>query len=609
MPLCLYCTELSQSMLADVADLQSLFQTHLEKITQNLVNFAQVHNPTTNTEPRAKREIAASHLDLGLRWNASDYAIASTQDSGSERRVSIFSEKPKQQQQHAIRKSTSKQSSFMIMSGGEISSPMPELTTTAAAWNQQRPSNATLPQGRRATFSSIEQFDAPENTAASNASLQQRLIRMIRPRQFTDTPESSKDSNVESSALEIGADKLGPRSAAPRRSKSSSGYSAVPDRPSVSRRVNQSQAISSSTGLRDHQTSRTIEKCNSINITSPKSGVASGFGNSTGEDNNDPISSEEGNDPISHRSFRRANYSLETIDSNDQDISRAGTTRSSMDGSAPLLVTRESESGTDSESSQMAKAAAAHLARLKSVRKSSAAAPTTDLPFGWAAMRAATANDAVNGQEGSHLLGNDTLPRDQAAEELNLHGSIHLEHKDQVADFAPIFPPTTLSQTSFSKMPLENAHQPSTKDENFQKYVIASSNASNARALLAQPAHPKTRPAVTDTARVSISFIDETKPPPEGPPPSNTSLLKLQIYLVFFLLPAFDNKGRTVRLDQFEQADFDTINFLINGLHPKSTFSTVWDFFMSGKSLSTGFERMLMGFFVFLQCFTLSVYG
>ncbi|KAI8829344.1 hypothetical protein BJ741DRAFT_623059 [Chytriomyces cf. hyalinus JEL632] len=533
MPPCLFCTELSQSLLAEVADLQNHFQTRLEKINQNLLNFVQLHSPITSTEPpRAKKEIASSHLDLGLRWNAGDYAIASTQDCGSERRVSIFSEKPKQQQ-----------------------------------------------------------YQQQQDSATSNTSLQQKLIRMIRPRQFGDTPEptsitttgSNNATNDESSAPEREADQLGPRYAPPRRSKSSTGYSAVPDRPSVSRRLNQASTLSTSTVLSHNQTPpQTIEKCSSSIITSPRSGAA--FGNSAGEDNNGPSSSEKGSDPASQRFFRRANYSLETIDSNDQDISRAGTTRSSMDGNAPLIATRSSESGNESESSQMAKAAAVHLARLKSVRRISAAGTSNAQPFGWAAMRSANSNDAVDGQESSLLLGNDSLPRDQTDEDVHLHGSIHLKQGDQVGSIAPVSLAPRLSQTSVSKPAApESAHQPSCKEENFQKYVLASSNASNGRALLAMPALPATRSAVTDTARVSISFFDDSKPMPDGPQPSSTSLLKFsrQIYLVFFLLPAFDNKGRTLRLDQFEQADFDTINFLVNGLHPKSTFSTVWDFFMS----------------------------
>ncbi|KAJ3029144.1 UNVERIFIED_CONTAM: hypothetical protein HDU68_012913 [Siphonaria sp. JEL0065] len=51
--------------------------------------------------------------------------------------------------------------------------------------------------------------------------------------------------------------------------------------------------------------------------------------------------------------------------------------------------------------------------------------------------------------------------------------------------------------------------------------------------------------------------------------------------LFYFLVPAFDNKGRILTLDQFDQSDFDDISFSENGLHPKSCFSTIWDFAMS----------------------------
>ncbi|ORY48599.1 hypothetical protein BCR33DRAFT_782306 [Rhizoclosmatium globosum] len=54
-----------------------------------------------------------------------------------------------------------------------------------------------------------------------------------------------------------------------------------------------------------------------------------------------------------------------------------------------------------------------------------------------------------------------------------------------------------------------------------------------------------------------------------------------QTYLVCFLLPAFDNKGRKLELDQFEEEDFESIQFGINGLHPKSYFNTGWDFIIT----------------------------
>ncbi|KAI9338800.1 hypothetical protein BDR26DRAFT_862788 [Obelidium mucronatum] len=45
----------------------------------------------------------------------------------------------------------------------------------------------------------------------------------------------------------------------------------------------------------------------------------------------------------------------------------------------------------------------------------------------------------------------------------------------------------------------------------------------------------------------------------------------------FFLIPAFDCKGRKVTLDQFDKADFEGISFFVNGLHPKSRFMTYFD--------------------------------
>ncbi|KAJ3067890.1 hypothetical protein HDU98_008908 [Podochytrium sp. JEL0797] len=65
---------------------------------------------------------------------------------------------------------------------------------------------------------------------------------------------------------------------------------------------------------------------------------------------------------------------------------------------------------------------------------------------------------------------------------------------------------------------------------------------------------------------------------------NNTSSVQFhlkEIYrfcLISFLLPAFDNKGRNLTLDQFDDAEFESIRFWINGLHPKSYFSTAWDF-------------------------------
>ncbi|TPX60181.1 hypothetical protein CcCBS67573_g09028 [Chytriomyces confervae] len=48
-------------------------------------------------------------------------------------------------------------------------------------------------------------------------------------------------------------------------------------------------------------------------------------------------------------------------------------------------------------------------------------------------------------------------------------------------------------------------------------------------------------------------------------------------FLLQFLLPAYDNKGKPVTLEVFEPQDIENISFGVNGLHPKSHFNTIWD--------------------------------
>ncbi|KAJ3077207.1 hypothetical protein HDU98_006394 [Podochytrium sp. JEL0797] len=49
----------------------------------------------------------------------------------------------------------------------------------------------------------------------------------------------------------------------------------------------------------------------------------------------------------------------------------------------------------------------------------------------------------------------------------------------------------------------------------------------------------------------------------------------------FFMLPAFDAKGKRIHLNYFDKFDFGYIDFVKNGLHPKSYFSNLWDLCMS----------------------------
>ncbi|KAJ3228255.1 hypothetical protein HDU81_006259 [Chytriomyces hyalinus] len=62
---------------------------------------------------------------------------------------------------------------------------------------------------------------------------------------------------------------------------------------------------------------------------------------------------------------------------------------------------------------------------------------------------------------------------------------------------------------------------------------------------------------------------------------TDANLTLSQRYLCLVLLPAYDNKGRSLNLDQFDDADFEAISFQINGLHPKSYILSMWDFVVS----------------------------
>ncbi|KAI9347354.1 hypothetical protein BDR26DRAFT_75035 [Obelidium mucronatum] len=52
-------------------------------------------------------------------------------------------------------------------------------------------------------------------------------------------------------------------------------------------------------------------------------------------------------------------------------------------------------------------------------------------------------------------------------------------------------------------------------------------------------------------------------------------------FVLWALLPAFDNKGRTLDLEQFDKSDFEDASFSICGLHPRSHFNSYWDFGMT----------------------------
>ncbi|KAJ3030866.1 UNVERIFIED_CONTAM: hypothetical protein HDU68_007509 [Siphonaria sp. JEL0065] len=51
------------------------------------------------------------------------------------------------------------------------------------------------------------------------------------------------------------------------------------------------------------------------------------------------------------------------------------------------------------------------------------------------------------------------------------------------------------------------------------------------------------------------------------------------------LIPSYDSKGVKITLDQFDESDFEGMSFLVNGLHPKSHFTTWYDVWMIGRSI------------------------
>ncbi|ORY36820.1 hypothetical protein BCR33DRAFT_789988 [Rhizoclosmatium globosum] len=103
------------------------------------------------------------------------------------------------------------------------------------------------------------------------------------------------------------------------------------------------------------------------------------------------------------------------------------------------------------------------------------------------------------------------------------------------------------------------------------------SSAIRKQSLAPSTATPQT-PNYTIASASSIhrSFISVLAPAQD---PIQLSLY--QRFLCLIILPAYDNKGRKLTLDQFDEADFDAISFVVNGFHPKSYFVTLWDFLIS----------------------------
>ncbi|KAI9338802.1 hypothetical protein BDR26DRAFT_405962 [Obelidium mucronatum] len=77
---------------------------------------------------------------------------------------------------------------------------------------------------------------------------------------------------------------------------------------------------------------------------------------------------------------------------------------------------------------------------------------------------------------------------------------------------------------------------------------------------------------------------------------SQDSLL-VDLFSYYFLVPAFDSKGRRITLDQFDKADFEGMSFFANGFHPKSLFITKFDvFILATYAVSLAVIPLILGF-------------
>ncbi|ORY40157.1 hypothetical protein BCR33DRAFT_371148 [Rhizoclosmatium globosum] len=69
--------------------------------------------------------------------------------------------------------------------------------------------------------------------------------------------------------------------------------------------------------------------------------------------------------------------------------------------------------------------------------------------------------------------------------------------------------------------------------------------------------------------------ISSVSPEPDEEPLSKE--VPFNIFLSIFLLPAFDGKGKIIDVELFDKEDTKNVSFLVNGIHPKSYFHTLWD--------------------------------
>ncbi|KAI9338250.1 hypothetical protein BDR26DRAFT_436948 [Obelidium mucronatum] len=162
------------------------------------------------------------------------------------------------------------------------------------------------------------------------------------------------------------------------------------------------------------------------------------------------------------------------------------------------------------------------------------------------------------------------IPRDQQeSQQINQQKlPTTLKIKTQLRQLQTISSKNTLEGTSYSSVGMASRSLAGGETQ--------SSGVSISRVPIKDAENGQTKAAGTSDHHIVMNSTGDT-----GSEPPDTTSGGYNRILFYFLVPAFDNKGGILTLDQFDQSDFDDITFKENGLHPKSVFSTVWDFIMS----------------------------
>ncbi|KAI9346480.1 hypothetical protein BDR26DRAFT_855653, partial [Obelidium mucronatum] len=167
---------------------------------------------------------------------------------------------------------------------------------------------------------------------------------------------------------------------------------------------------------------------------------------------------------------------------------------------------------------------------------------------------------------------------------------VSLNHDGTPPPSIAISPSPMSTKPRPSKMKLENAE---VKSDHALEYHNSAKKPNHSR---------QTSRQVTETKKVIVSMATSRQPstrqqqqqqqqpqtcgnpeqtptaPPQKEVKRTASTVKKPVYFKSkFLIPKYDAKGLKIALEHFERSDLDAINFNVNGLHPKSRFSTFWD--------------------------------